>query len=336
MTELAKRVEDFAARCRPDKIYTNEGIDEAVFSEFSLADILNDPSLPPTVNLLLNDGDRPVAHVLNPWSRSQLLSIVGTKEKWFTTVTRAQEADELNLRRAALFQHRFRTMDTEIPDLRILRGIISSFYGDIPDTDVMKALMEVMPDSYAIRHLSAKTDKALYAYALKDQFIGIPGTLFSGFPGIAVKNSEVGFTSLWVIPILYIPPLRQVLVFEKKVLLRRTHRGTISEMKEKFEEALQKAAVVWSDTVARASHLASIVFPSEDVAVSRMRSLIVECGGTKHLAHRAEQRYRSQSFVVHNGSTVLTAIVDVVEKSDADDAYVEAAVAGAVLWNLST
>jgi len=340
MTKLAAKVEEFAALCQPDTLYTANNTNDVLFAEIDLAAELNDPGLQSVTGLVLRDGGESRVHILNTWSRHQLLSTVGTKEKWFSTVTRQQEANELNLRRPALFKHRFRTMNSVDGNVRLLRGIVSDVYGDIPDTDVMNVLLELMPNGYAVRHVSGKTDKALYVHALADQKIGIPGTNFHGFPGVVIKNSEVGFTSLWVIPIFYMPGFRLPVVFERHTLLRKTHRGTMSEMKEQFEDALVRASIVWSETHAKTKALSKIKFHDEDAAVAKLREIITDCGGTKMLAHRAAQAYRTQSQQnpggKHDGATLLTALLEVVEKTNADEAYVHATVAGAVLWRLAT
>ncbi len=335
MTELASRVSDFAALCHPDQLYTREDVDAASFVELDLADLLGDPGMPTQVGVALYRNGEPEYHLLNNWSRAQLLSIVGTKEKWFSTVARPQEAEELDLRRSALYNHRFRTMRSTMPGVHLLRGIVSSAYGDIPDTDIMDVLLEMMPNGYAVRHLSGKTDRALYVHAVNGDPIGIPGTSFFGLPGIVVKNSEVGHTSLWVIPILYLPHHRCPLIFEKQVLLRRTHRGTISEMKEKFEEAVSQAAAVWADADTRVASLASITYTNADVAISEMKEMITGAGGSKMLALRAAQKYAALGSTTHSGSTILTALLGAVEKTDADAGYSDAAIAGAVLWKLT-
>lgn len=336
MTTLATKVEEFAARCHADKLYTSNGFDDVSFVSVDLSDLLNDPGLGSITGLVLKENRSHYIHMLNPWSRHQLLSTVGTKEKWFSTVTREQEAAELNLRRSTLLKHRFRTMDAVEGSVRILRGIVSDVYGDIPDTDIMKVLLELMPDGQVVKYLSDKTDKALYVHAISDKKIGIPGTKFHGYPGIVIKNSEVGFTSLWVIPILYLPGYRLSTVFERHVLLRRTHRGTMSEMKAQFTDALDRAAAVWKETNTRMTHLTKIKFADSDTTIAELRRLIIECGGSKMLAHRAAQAYQTLAPNKHDGSTLLAALLEVVEKTDADDAYLQAAVAGAVLWRLTT
>lgn len=336
MTELAKRVDAFAARCRPDTTYTRDATDDVQFRVINIEEIVGDPEAPPQVGVVITADGETTSHILNTWSRSQLLSTVGTKEKWFSTVTKSQEAEELNLRRATMFQHRFRTMDTEYPKLRILRGIVSASYGDIPDVDIMRVLVKTMPQGHALRHYSTKTDRALYIHAVNDSPIGVPGVPIVGYPGVVVKNSEVGYTSLWVIPALYMPGRLEPLVFEKHAVLRRIHRGTLSEMQEKFDEAMMKASVVWSDASRRAAALASRVFPNEDTAVLRLKEVILGAGGTKMLALTSERRYRAQQHTTHDARAILAAILEAVEQTDADDGYTEAAVAGAVLWDLTT
>lgn len=335
MTEMANKVSNFASHCHPDKLYDRQDVGDINFIEINLEDILHDPNAIPEVGVLIVRDGEGVKHLLNSWSRSQLLSIVGTKEKWFNTVTRSQEAEELNLRRSTLYSHRFRTMDSSIPGLRILRGIVSNVYGDIPDSDIMEVMLELMPDGYAVKNLSDKTDKALYVHAIQGTPIGIPGTKFFGLPGVVVKNSEVGYTSLWVIPTLYLPQFKQHLIFEKQVLLRRTHRGSISEMKEKFEEAMVKAAVVWTEAGDRVSALMNIKYANADLAVSEMKNLLIQAGGSKMMAFRAEQTYIALGNTTHSGHTIFTAIMGVVEKVDADVGYTDAAIAGAVLWKLT-
>ena len=339
MKTLATKVEEFAARCHPDKLYSGSAFDDISFVSVDLGDLLNDTGLGTATGVVIKEGRSHHIHLFNQWSRNQLLSTVGTKERWFAPVTRAQEAEELNLRRATLLKHRFRTMSAVDSSVRILRGIVSDVYGDIPDTDIMKVMMDLMPDGYAVKHLSTKTDRAFYVHALSDKKIGIPGTKFHGYPGVVIKNSEVGFTSLWVIPILYMPGYRLSTVFEKHVLLRRTHRGTMSEMKDQFDDALTRAAVIWKETGNRIGQLSKVKFADADSAKSELRRLIVECGGAKMLAHRAEQAYDAQTkvaaFPKHDGATLLAALLEVVEKTDADDAYLQAAVTGAVLWRLT-
>jgi hypothetical protein len=335
MTTLSGKVSDFADLCLPDTLYTTHNPSTLSFTSVNLGEILGDPDQPDTVGLLTFDGE-PQTHIMTKWSRSQLLSIVGTKEKWFHAVTRRQEAEELNLRLSSLYDHRVRTMRTHFGDLRVVRGIVSKFYGDIPDTEVMKVMLELMPEGYAVRGLSDKTDRAFYVYALADTMIGIPGTRFHGFPGVVVKNSEVGYTSLWVVPTLFLPGYRKAIVFEKQVLLRRIHRGSYESMKAEFEEAMQKAAAVWSDIAKSTVALAQIVFPDADTAISRMKTLIAECGGTKQMAHNCELKYQAHGHVLHTGQTIFSAILEVTEGLDADEAYTESVVAGAVLWRLTT
>lgn len=340
MTKLADKVREFAALCHPDTLYTADNVGEVSFADINLAEELDDPGLQNVTGIVIRNNGESHIHILNTWSRHQLLATVGTKEKWFSSVTRKQEADELNLRRAALFKHRFRTMNSVDGGVRLLRGIVSNVYGDIPDTEIMSVLLELMPNGSAVRHASGKTDKALYVYALSDQKIGIPGTNFHGFPGIVIKNSEVGFTSLWVIPTLYLPGFRLPVVFERQALLRKTHRGTMSEMKEQFEDALSRASVVWASANTKTLALTKIKFADEDAAVAKLREIVVDCGGTKMLAHRAAQAYSAQAQqnpgATHDGAQLLAALLAVVEKTDVDDAYVHATVAGAVLWRLTT
>ena len=336
LTNLASRVEDFASRCLPDFVYTSEETRDLSFAEIEIGKHFGEEVPRLIVGLTMRDGEATVPHVFTRWSRSQLLSHVGTREKWFKMVTKFQEADELNRRLPVLDRFMLRTMRSfDDPSLRIVRGIVSSSYADIPDPDIMKALLEIMPGGFALRAYSGKTDRAFYAYAITADKIGIPGTSYSGFPGVVIKNSEVGFTSLWITPMLYVADLSAPVVMEKQVLLRRVHRGAFSEMLEKFNEALAKGKSLWGPLQAKLAQLDLLTFPTEDDAVSVLTTLMSELNAAQSFIFRCSQLYRAAHHVNHNGVHLFEAILAAVKEStDNDDAYVAASVAGAVLMRL--
>lgn len=291
------------------------------------------------VGLLLRDDPKPdlMPHMFTKWSRAQLLSHLGTKEKWFGTVTKEREAEELNARMHALQGFMFRTMRSfDDERIRIVRGLVSSSFGDIPDIEIMKALVEVMPGAYALRGYSGKTDRAMYAYVITSDPIKIPGTAFLGFPGVVVKNSEVAYTALSVIPALYMPGFKAPIVVEKDIVLRRIHRGSFEEMVSKFREAIDKTKVLWGPLTERLGRLRSTTYTSEDEAVAAMSALLIQSHAQKWYALRAEQIYRKAHRVVHDAGCIFEAILELVnEQAGQDDAYTTSAVAGAVVMQLT-
>lgn len=335
LTSLAKRVEDFAARCLPDFIYSDAETRDMAFVELDIAPFLGD-TRPDVIAALSMRTDDVMPYAFTKWSRSQLLSHLGAREKWFETVTRAQEVVELNVRLHALRGFMFRTMKSfDSPDLYLVRGIVSSKYADLPDTAIMASLIELMPGGYAISGYSGKTDRAFYVYALTADKIGIPGTSFSGFPGVVLKNSEVGFTSLWVIPMIYLADYGVPVVFKKQAVLRRIHRGDIANLTSKFEEALQKTKVLWGPLEEKLSKLRTITYPSEDAAVSSMREMLESAGSEKLFQHRCEAKYRSAAHPVHDAFKVFEAILaNVKAEEDQDAAYISSELAGGVLMQL--
>lgn len=335
LTSLAKRVEDFASLCLPDFVYTDAETRDMAFIELDLARFVGGSRIEMVTALSMNDG-RAMPYAFTRWSRSQLLSHLGAREKWFETVTRTQEVAELNVRLHALRNFMFRTMQSfDSPDLYLVRGIVSSKYADLPDTAVMKSITELMPEGYVVSSYSGKTDRAFYAYAITADKIGIPGTSFSGFPGVVLKNSEVGFTSLWVVPMLYLADYGVPVVFKKQSVLRRIHRGDVANLTKRFEEALQNTKVIWGPIEEKLARLRTITYSSEDTAVAAMRDMLEISGAEKLFQHRCEAKYRSFSHTVHDAFKVFEAVLANVKAEDnQDDAYVSSELAGGVLMQL--
>lgn len=336
LTSLANRVEAFQARCLPDFIYTDAETRDMAFVEIDLAPFVGEAK--PTVlsAVSMKTIDKLLPYAFTKWSRHQLLTHLGTRKKWFETVTRTQEVNELNIRLHALRHFMFRTMRSfDSEELMLIRGIVSSGYADIPDVAIMKSLVELMPNGHAVLPYSGKTDRAFYAYAVMSDKIGIPGTTFSGFPGVVVRNSEVGFTALTVTPMLYMADHGVPIVLKKQAVLRRIHRGDIANLTQKFDEALLKAKVLWGPIEEKLSKLRTIGYSSEDLAIVAMTELLDSAGSERLFIHRCETTYRSAAHAVHDAFHVFEAIlVNVKAEEDQDDAYVSAELAGAVLMQL--
>lgn len=278
-------------------------------------------------------GDKPEPFAFTDWSRQQLLSHLGTREKWFDPVSRTQEVAELNARLHAMSGSVFRTMrGFDSPDLNLFRGLVSSRFADLPDTEIMKTLVDLLPEGYALKRFSGKTDRAFYAYALTADTIGVPGSLLHGHPGIVVKNSEVGFTSLYLIPVLYLHDRRIPLVLKRHAVLRRVHRGDVKALTSAFEEALTRASEIWGPFEKRVAGMKSITYASTDTAIQAMTSFLMSAGSDKRFISKCETTYRKATITTHSAMSVFTAVLDSIDiDHNQDAAYVAAELAGAVL-----
>jgi hypothetical protein len=332
LTSLKNKVDAFAELCCPDFVYTEDATRGLVFEPVDLRGITADERVPDSVGMRLQDGDECPVHLFTRWSRGQLLGHLGTREKWFQSVSLEQQALELQARAHTFDQHMFRTMRTYEGNFRLVRGLVSSKYGDIADTLILDTLVKLLPGGWALRWMSGKTDRALYVYAITRDPVTIPGTNFTAFPGALVKNSEVGYTSLWVLPMMYTPAQNAAFVLEQKHVLRRVHRGRPGELEAALRDALGQLSGLWGGIEARLRGLQAIYLVDEDAAVAAMRKVLLQVGGSKLLALRCEQTYRAAGHSEHNGLTIFEAILARVHREhDRNNASSLAAIAGAVL-----
>lgn len=333
LTELASQVEEFASRCLPDFIYNTDDLRNLAFIKIDLSEFMGEDVEGEYCGLQIDVEGRATPHVFTRWARSQLLSHLGCREKWFDRVTRDQEVSELNQRTHALRPYLFRTMRSyDNAELLIVRGFVSKHFADIPDPSIMKALVEVLPSGLAVSNVSGKTDRAFYAYSITNDKISVAGTDFVAFPGVVVKNSEVGYSSLWVAPMMYVPSYRSCIILSKHPSLRKVHRGVPRDLKEKFEEALEKAKVLWGSLEDKFHKLTSITYASEDAAAHALVTMLSHVGAEKAFANDCVAIYRSEKHTSHDAFNIFKAIMVRVEKEcDKDDAYVSSELAGAVL-----
>lgn len=295
---------------------------------------MSDPNAGSAVGMRIDGINIPF--LFTNWSRGQVLAHVGAKEKWFRSVSLERQVEELNMRRLEFADHKLRLVQAAGDEpIGLIRGMVSDSFTDIPDTDVMKAIVEVGGDSYALRDHSAKTDRAFYAHIISNQEIGLSGGLLHGFPGVVIKNSEVGYTALHVIPVLFIPAHRKHIVFSKMAALRRVHRGSITELVEQFRGAIERASATWLEVSRRSALLTGITYPSEDDAVLHMKTAIVGAGGTKKFALMAEHHYRGAKHTLHTALSIFESVLAQVSSSNVDEQHLESALAGAVLWALT-
>jgi len=338
LKDLKRVVDRQAELFQPDFKYSVDQIDELQFEEVPLHKVLGDLTAPEVVGLVFKRPDDANVHYLTTdWSRHQLLQALGAREKWFDPVPISTQVEELSRRRHVLDSMVFKTMkgDPAYP-LRTLRGLVSSSYTDIPNVDIMEALVNTLPEdtSYALRRFSGLTDQAFYTYLLLDHPISLPGST-EGYPGVVIKNSEVGFTSLWVIPFLFIADTGRAAVMEPLHLFRRIHRGKVNDLQEKFEEAIGKMKPLWESLSAKIQTLDQITFANADEAMNEMERIILHVKGAKLFALRCRQAYQKAGYTAHTAYNIFECICDTAGKDlDPDVSYSKNAVAGAVLLKL--
>ena len=335
LTELRTDVDNDARLHLPDFVYDYESADRRLkFEVVPLNTYL--PGENDVVGIRMTvEGDQ-AEYVFSEWSRQQLLSLLGTKERWFSFVTEERQAEEMNARLHALTGYNFRTskaVDDDFP-VRFVRGIVSRYYTDIPNADIMAAVVEKMPEgTMALRKHSGLTDRAFYAYLLSPTPITIPGTRFSAYPGMVVKNSDVGFTSLYVIPMLVSAAHGIPVVMETEKILKRIHRGQV-DLHEKLAEAFNKCAVLWSDLSQKLPRLAAKKYTSADDAVAAMERVLTASLATRSFIQRCSSAYNKQPRQ-HTALDIFDAISEVcAEVTQRDESYSAGAIAGAVLYRL--
>lgn len=335
LTELKGDVDANASLHLPDLIYDIDSRDHALSFEIArMSEHL--PGEDDVVGIKLIRGNTSAQYMFSKWSRQQLLSLLGTREKWFIPVELEQQAAELNIRKHALGYYNFRTsraVDDDFP-VHFVRGIVSSVYADIPNTEIMDAIIEKMPvESMALRAYSGLTDRAFYAYVVSPDPITIPGTSFFAYPGAVIKNSEVGYTSLWVIPMLMLRFQGVPFVLESKAVLKRVHRGKVN-LSEKFEEAFSKCSALWSGFSAKIPHLVSKTYSTADATMDAMERMLVAAGAAKDFLQKCRTAYPTAPRN-HTALDIVDTIAEVCAScADRDDSYVMGSVAGAVLYKL--
>ncbi len=336
LTELGKQVEEFAGLCLPDFTYTSKDLRGLRFEKIDLSEFTGDDKEDPYCGLKLEVDEVDKPHVFTRWSRGQLLSHLGCREKWFESVAIDQEVDELNKRLHVLRPYMLRTMKSYYSeDLLVVRGLVSRHFADIPDTAIMKALTDVLPEGYAVAHQSGKTDRAFYAYAVTEKEISIPNTDFVALPGVVIKNSEVGYTSLWVVPMMFIPEHGVCIVLRKHASLRKVHRGDASDLAAKFSAALESAKVLWGSLAEKIDKLKSLSFLTEEDALVAMSTMLKAAGSEQGFITACTAAYKEAAHTSHSAMGILNAIMVCVKKEcDKDDAYVSSELAGAVLLQI--
>lgn len=323
---LSDRVSALASLCDPDyQCSTPQTLEDVQFVAKDYDDEAAEVSGQQVVLRI-----KGVEHLFTDWSRPQLLSHLGTREKWFKAVTPTQQAFELNERRHVLNEHRLRTMRTYSEGVSLFRGIVSKHYAEIPDTLIMEAVLAAQPEGQYLPTLSGKTDKAFYCYMTADAKVGT--ARYQATPGAVFRNSEVGFTSLWITPFLLVKDVP--IVVRHQVLLRRSHRGQLAELRKDFDEALKKLSSVWGPLNQRLATLPTVPFADEEAALLHMRGILKTMRVLSHTIESCCSAYTAAKHQHHTAATVFDAVLQVAAAPDRDDAYEKGELAGLFLYRL--
>lgn len=168
------------------------------------------------------------------WSRKQCASLLGLRwDKWFENAGASDQADELNRRFArATGSVKLRTREPAgTGEPAIVRAIVSPGYATIPDAEVAEVLSQALSPADREQRLIRcdMTDRtASYVVAVGEPYkMGGPGDVGDVWGGLLVRNSGVGFASLFIS--LHLTRLLckngMTAPMPEALLLKRRHRG---------------------------------------------------------------------------------------------------------------
>jgi len=330
LTTLVNKVEDYAHSCLDDTILENEKTPGCFTTGQN-----GDPSY-----MMLGVAGGAMTHGFTEWSRTQLLQHLGTKEKWFDSVAPAQEAAELNarihcLKKSVIRRRRLPEPTPQGTHIEI-RGFVSKSYVEIPDTAVVRALEDACGfDAMCVSRRTEKTDRALYVYVVSPQPVTIPGSSQTVWTGIVASNSEVGYSSLRIAPVIYVGGIHRPVNLGTNLSLRLVHRGDHTALKQDFKIAVDQAKTICGDLVQRMAALRNLTYGSADEAVQALRVALDRAKAQKSTALAAERAYCDAAGTLHHGLGILEAVLTATEDvTDNNKAYTNASTAGAVLIGL--
>jgi hypothetical protein len=181
---------------------------------------------------------------LTPWARSQLGIRLGVRfERWFSNCLPEELATEMTRRFArATDEVRLRTSRPE--DGRVdglLEGFVSKSYVAIADSRVAEllsgALSEIEPPPRVVRHVATDRTTSFVIGVGRPLHLGGPGNVGECSGAILVRNSGVGYASLWIVLQLYRKICGDGLVvpIPSAELVRQSHK--------RFDEERMKTAL---------------------------------------------------------------------------------------------
>lgn len=144
------------------------------------------------------------AYAMTAWARRQLSERLGIRwDRWFSSVTEAERAEEVNLRlRRSTSSVRLRAADVAGAEgghaEPVLRAFVSRGYSPFSDAMVAELLAEAFRGAEASVHRVAYTDMTLsYALTVGEKFRpGGDAKVGDLHGGVIVRNSGVGYASL--------------------------------------------------------------------------------------------------------------------------------------------
>lgn len=288
---------------------------------------------------LIHRSDTDEYYAISEWAQKQLYTHFGVRPKWFSYVDSDQHASELNLRLRHTQDHKFRTLRVPSADFYGVRGFVSPVYSDVPDTTVLDALKTAFGDAELAKVLpgAGKTDQCLYAHVINSEALAIPTAHGEVYAGLTVLNSEVGYTSLRVLPVMFWDWNFSVIPIPSGKLYRRIHRGKFTNLAEDFEGVVRDNAKYVGDVTEMMRGLADVSFPSEDEAAKALYKMVVSARGTKGFAQDCEHAYRKAGHAYHTGVAVVQTISDVAKNAiSQDEVFNLSSIAGAVAVHLTS
>lgn len=337
LTELLAKAEKHAARYEEDVHISGDNVG---FSPFDY-DVWFDDNLytPPEAALnVVRDGVTSGPYLFSDWARSQLLGQVGVRAVWFKPVDTETECSELRRRVPSLERQKFRLLRGEPGVPGQVRGLVGVDYADIPDVHILKTFDVAVPNTHLVEEFSVQTDRARYAYALINQELRLPGSDKLIYPGITIRNSEVGFSSLVVCPFAWVPSInrRAMMTFPALNVFRRVHRGKVENLHEDFKLAAAKITDLWSDYQTKLDSLRLLTYVDEDAAVATLDRLLTRAGSRKAFIHEATKAYKALKHTKHNGQLLLEACLAAMDTViDHNQHHSASAIAGGLLAYLT-
>lgn len=330
LAEFHEQIREFADRCEPDHFCEVPKIHREL--HFKVLDL--EEHIGETVVGVELHG---VSHIFTDWSRKQLLDHFGTREKWFKRVTMDVQAKELARRTHTLDKQRLRIMRSYVEEVRTIRGLVSEKYAEIADVDITEALCLTMPNGSCLRNLSGKNDKASYIFTLEGGTLLRLGPNVTGFPGAVIKNSEVGYGALAIVPYFVIQMQGGWLApvaLRRQALLRRVHRGEVADLQMGLRDALKELQAVWGPMQKRLDGLLARTFSSEQDALDRLQAILTSMRRTKPFIEHVTTTYSAAKNTSHNGLTIFMALLAACATKELDQRYDDAEVAGYMLLQL--
>lgn len=288
---------------------------------------------------LLRPQEGGAPHLLSEWAERQLYTHFGVRPKWFSYVESPQQATELNLRLHATPNHKFRTLRAPEADFFMVRGFVSPVYADVPDTKVMDSLLRAFGDPNKARVIpgAGKTDQCLYAHVIAADAVSFPTASGGVYAGLTVMNSEVGYTSVRVVPVMFWDWCGLIVPIPSGKLFKRIHRGNFDNLVEDFTAAMEANKRYVGDVGDMLKALERVVFPGEDEAAEAMYRAVVGARGTRGFAQNCKTAYHAGQFVAHNGVTVVQTVAQVAAAAlGQDEQFTLASIAGAVAVHLTS